>query len=476
MIEQMEPERKIEKLLRAYAKRRRGQAGDPLKLHPATRRILQDAVARNAPNPDAEDASMTLWELFRQQWAFLLGFALIIFFVATMSLPTLSSAKKRAQTIVAVNDLKQIGLAAQIAAEEDNGRLPASLDALTNQLVSEKTLTDPASGKRFIYVGGGHNLDGLWSNSVLAYSPTDKKGRAVLFADGHVEVINGARFSELTNRKSIELAVTENPARRQPAGTSAANPAAGGNIAGASGVSGELESETSRNGSTSGLLGSAASNSELAANKPAAPAATADCLAVMQRVAGKNLSVQANSNQFASTSSPKLAFSLQNSFKNTAAPAKAVAVLANFQVHQYGSKIRVVDADGSVYEGSLQPESDAVQSGLPVAATPPPPLNAPAQAERKDTIATRDDSQSAQNYFFRVRGMNQTLQQSVVFTGNLLADTSTSTNLQQTFGGGGAQMQLALTNQLPWSDSRIAGTAVIAGTNSIEINAVPLPP
>ena len=49
LTEQMEPERKIEKLLRAYAKKRRAQAGDPLKLHPATRRLLQDEIARNAP-------------------------------------------------------------------------------------------------------------------------------------------------------------------------------------------------------------------------------------------------------------------------------------------------------------------------------------------------------------------------------------------------------------------------------------------
>ena len=42
----MEPERKIEKLLRAYAKKRRAEAGDSLKLHPANRRILQDEAAR----------------------------------------------------------------------------------------------------------------------------------------------------------------------------------------------------------------------------------------------------------------------------------------------------------------------------------------------------------------------------------------------------------------------------------------------
>src|SRR2546423_13658585 len=43
----MELERPIEKLLRAWAKKRRQDAGAPSELHPATRRLLQGEVARN---------------------------------------------------------------------------------------------------------------------------------------------------------------------------------------------------------------------------------------------------------------------------------------------------------------------------------------------------------------------------------------------------------------------------------------------
>ena len=92
-------------------------------------------------------------------------------------------------------------------------------------------------------------------------------------------------------------------------------------------------------------------------------------------------------------------------------------------------------------------------------------------------IARRDELQASQRYFFRVSGMNQTLKQNVVLNGSLLANSTFTSNLQQSFGGSiGGLLQPALTNQLPWSDSRIAGTAVIAVTNTIEINAVPLPP
>ncbi len=77
----MEPERKIEKWLRLYAKKRRGQAVD-FKLDPAARQRLQNEVSRNAPQEKEDDDTMSLWQLIRQQWAFLVGFAACIFLVA----------------------------------------------------------------------------------------------------------------------------------------------------------------------------------------------------------------------------------------------------------------------------------------------------------------------------------------------------------------------------------------------------------
>ena len=469
----MEPERHIEKLLRAYAKKRRAQAGDPLELHPATRRLLQGEIARNAPKPDEEDASMTLWEFFRQQWAFLLSFVLIIFFGASLFFPALSTAKYKAQKATAMSNLRQIGMAAQMAAEENNGRLPTSLDALTNQLGSDMILTDRESGKRFVYIAGGEKLDGLPSNSVLAYSPTDKKGRTVLFADGRVEVINGARFSELTNREVQELAFAKDSEHRQPTKTPEEIPAASGIAAATPPISGQLKAEDNPKELKLGDLGIAATNAvELAANAPAAPTATMDRLATAQK----------NEVQFASAASHNFAMGLQNAFKNTIAPVKGVPVLVNFKVQQNGNAIRVVDADGSVYDGSLLPENAVAQNEPAPAATPAPPATAPTQIERTKTTTSRDELQTAQNYFFRVTGTNRTLKQNVVFAGNLVARANATTNSQQSvgstggLGGSAGQSQSGLTNQSPWSNSRIAGTAVIAVTNQIEINALPLSP
>jgi hypothetical protein len=478
----MEPERNIEKLLRAYAKKRRAQAGDPLELHPAARRLLQGEIARHTPKPDDEDASLTLWELFRQQWAVLLGFALVVFFVATLLLPGLNAAKNTAQKTTAMtkSHLIEIGTAVRMFAEDNRERLPVSLDELTNEMqldLANTIFIDPQNGQRFVYVGGGKYLGNLPSNSLLAYSPTDKKGRAVLFADGRVEVINGARFSELTNRGAQELAFAKDSARRQFAEAPKEITIASGIAAATPPSSGQLKAEENRKELKLGDLGIVATNAvELAANAPAAPTATMDRLATAQK----------NEGQFVSAASHNFAMGSQNAFQNTLAPGKAVPVLVNFQVQQNGNAIRVVDADGSVYNGSLLPESAVAQNAPTPAAIPAPPVTTPAQVARAKT-ARRDESKTAQNYFFRVTGTNQTLKQNVVFAGNLVAISSATTNLQQPSsagdnwgigGAGGEPLQSALTNQnqLPWSNSRIAGTAVIAETNHIEINAVPQSP
>ena len=471
----MEPERQIEKLLRAYAKNRRAQAGNPLALHPATRRLLQGEIARTTPGPDDEDASLSLWELFRRQWAVLLGFALVVFFVATLWLPGLSAAKNKAQKTAALakSHLIEIGTAVRMFAEDNHERLPASLDEMTNELQLDLASTlfiDPQNGRRFVYVGGGKYLGNLPSNSVLAYSPSDKKGRAVLFADGRVEVVNGARFSELTNHEVRELAFSKDSERRQFAEKPATLTVASGNAA-ASPMAGQPKAEYNRKELKLGDWGIAKPGAvELAASVPAAPTETEDRLTT----------AQTNKVLFASAASYNFTMGLQNTFKNTITPAQAVPVLENFQVQQNGSAVRVVDADGSVYEGSLLPESAVAQNEPAPAATPA----APAPVELAKSIASREEARTTQNYFFRVTGMNQTLKQNVVFGGNLVAIAGVAMNLPQSSGSigglGGANVQLqsahAYQNQLPWSNARIAGTAVIAGTNHIEINAVPQSP
>ena len=198
--------------------------------------------------------------------------------------------------------------------------------------------------------------------------------------------------------------------------------------------------------------------------------------------------------QFALTASRQI-MGLQNTFQNSIPPARTGPVLANFQVQQNGNAIRVVDQDGSIYEGSLQvanrkaekTEDQAVNERL-VLNTVKVATGLPVQK----IAAAQDALQIAQTYFFRVYGTNRTVRQPVVFTGNLVANFATATNapalgapvtLDDSVGlAGGAvetDKKTAQTNQvaqLPWSNLRISGTAIVNHTNQIQIDAAPVAP
>jgi type II secretory pathway pseudopilin PulG len=450
MAEYMEPERKIEKLLRAYAKKRRAAAGEPMQLHSATRRRLQGEVVRRAAQPEEED-SVSLWQLVRQHWAFLFGFAFMMFCLATMFLPVLSSAKRKAQNISAMNNLKQIGVAVQMAAADANGNLPASLDALTNQLGSAKDLIDPQSGKPFVYVAAGRNLDTLPTNEVLAYSPEGKKGRAVLLADGSVEYASPERFLDLTNPATVELALGTANERAESQSQAAKHEL----------VVAEKEK--------SAVL-SPQVVSPSAASAPMLPPPVAE----------------PNSIQFGSratqTFTREPSAGAQNLFKNNALSAKTAAVLANFQMEQYGERLRVVDGDGSVYEGTWQ-ITKAIAQNAPAQAQTYSAESPTPQGNAQELNSANGGQMLAQSYSFQVTGTNLTLKKAVVFTGNLTVISGTAAAGQNAMNGNAAgnnpadkviqQIPGSSSQQILWSNARIAGTATIAETNQIEINALP---
>lgn len=504
----MDPERPIEKLLRAFAKKRRDQAPDApgLELHPATRRMLQGEVRRRFGSPEQKPASARLKFLripFRP--VELLLVAAILAVLAALLLPSLATAKRKAMSVSAMSNLRQIGSAARMFAGDNNGRLPASYGEMTNYLGGDTVTIDPVSGDRFIYVGGGQQLRSLKSDSVLAYSPTDKKGRTVLFADGHVEVMERTRFSELTNRGLVELAMAGDTLRKKTA------PAPMVTAAPAPAMDRSLAFAKDKEAPGAALWGAKSANQKLtesqkpgihgeteAASQPsAAPVSVNGNLGVTQNLAFDNIvrrdqparSAFNTSQQFVQTG---VISGSQNHARNNATP-----ILASFQVQQNGAEIRVVDQDGSVYSGYVQSGAPAAGGAATLAsnenpgsprpaAAPVSEATAPAsQLERKEANGNPIGAPTLQSYNFRVAGMNQSLKQNVVFTGNLLAITNGTPvapagNYSGNVGGGaGGGGQNAPTGQLQaglLSNSRISGTAVIGTNNQIEINAVPVAP
>jgi hypothetical protein len=164
-------------------------------------------------------------------------------------------------------------------------------------------------------------------------------------------------------------------------------------------------------------------------------------------------------------------------------------VLTTFQLEQSGQQLRIVDADGSVYEG-----------GFLTAAKLSDEVAAKAETDtaegRKNVVATQAANQelgvlasnrpaAPQSFAFRVVGTNRSLNQMVVFTGNLLNATSISPG---SIGNAESQQnnavllreanvrQEAASNTVPQTIPRLEGRVLLGERESIEINATPVPP
>ena len=69
---------------------------------------------------------------------------------------------------------------------------------MKNELGTDKVMVDPNTGQRFVYVGTGKSEAN--PEAILAYSPSDLNGRAVLFADGSVQILNQEKFDQAMQR------------------------------------------------------------------------------------------------------------------------------------------------------------------------------------------------------------------------------------------------------------------------------------
>ncbi|MHB8519503.1 MAG: type II secretion system protein [Limisphaerales bacterium] len=125
----------------------------------------------------------------------------VLAILAGMLLPSLSKAKAKSQRISAVNNLKQVGLAARIWSGDNRDRMPSSFEDMKAELGTDKVTIDPNTGQRFVWVGAGK--DASDPGAILAYSPSDQNGRVVLLADGSVQQVNSERFSEMLARDEV---------------------------------------------------------------------------------------------------------------------------------------------------------------------------------------------------------------------------------------------------------------------------------
>jgi hypothetical protein len=487
----MEPERKIEKLLRAFAKKRRADAGAPLELHPATRRILQGEVSRRTPSQRSEgNFFLKVFGGLRSRLVYAACAVAVVLAGVMVLLPVLRRTKTETLAEMSVRN-EPLHRAAQPA-------VATATPAPTAPAVEPPT-TRSMSGVSGEMGGGG---GGGVSDNV------EKKPPVTHVAGSHVDMLSD---KEAENRTvALSDGITTKLARTM---TNAVR--SFGGINGASGSNLNRTTAVSRN-ATLATRAEVPAGAEGMANKIALkpePPAQPPALAANDSIA-LNLGV---TNYFKDISKTKVAksdaFVPQQFYRNQPltdrkALSATVPVLANFQVQQNGREMRVVDEDGSVYSGYVQTDVTDMQKQpaldmVPSASSPAMPAApsagfqagaAHASIAKRQQLAPTGQTpalyggnagtnqaalQAAQNYSFRVAGTNRSLNQNVIFTGNLLAITNQAPFMQQSnfTVANGDVMQVVpagqLPSQLPLFNSRISGKAVIDDHREIEINAVP---
>jgi len=128
-------------------------------------------------------------------------------------MPALARVRQQAQGVVSMTNLKQIGLASIMYADDNDGILPQNFEQMNKYIGNTKVLESPQkpkgfSGPSYIYVGGRSVKDSKSpARDILAYENTEYCNDIVttLFLDGHVEKVQKTRFQSLLKTTYEEL-------------------------------------------------------------------------------------------------------------------------------------------------------------------------------------------------------------------------------------------------------------------------------
>lgn len=148
---------------------------------------------------------------------------------------------------------------------------------------------------------------------------------------------------------------------------------------------------------------------------------------------------------------------------NNSAPISAVAnnsraalVMASFKVEQAGNVIRIIDQDGSVYTGQLQPL----------------PQPAPASRSAKAPRASKAPAPAARNFSFRAAGLNLSLNERVQFSGNLAVEAKATVAPRGRVENRARDRAGVIDNAGALMNSRITGKAQVGAGDFITVEAV----
>ncbi|PYJ87864.1 MAG: hypothetical protein DME22_00160 [Verrucomicrobia bacterium] len=503
-----EPNRNVEDQLKTWAQKRREEAEAPFELHPATRKMLQDEVARTFPKKSGVAADVgrqaTLGEanhpppyvggyaggwlkMFWPRFALVGSLCVALVAVVGILLPGLARSKSKAQQVALAPKQEKAWLADSERRDASAKVAPSSssraVEAPVNRLgeVSVKAVESSAA----------QAVPALAENKpaeqeVLVQS--EPKDARLKKADQPAK--DETRKSPETSR-SLELSYAE---RAKEAAPSEGRPDS--RDRGAGPVNGRNRLLMERNGLAPRR---AETGAVVPADKQAAAAqAQAPTVANAQvtleaanvgrnaGVGGGGFGVAAATNQVALNETGQQYAQVRRYRVNFNSPPMP-NVLRSFEVEQSGKQLRVVDADGSIYDGAIEgPENEEFAKRVVAAQTAQADLKKKVEPEarRVESVSETAYGETAgrQNVFFHVAGTNRTLNQLVVFQGNFLTNTNQTSAILL-----GARLAadkptlvpqqsppLQIRSQLP--NSLIQGQATIGDRNRVQINASPVGP
>jgi prepilin-type processing-associated H-X9-DG protein len=161
---------------------------------------------------------------------------LVLSLVYAASLPfALARARRAAETVACLSNLRQIGMAAMMYASGNRGFLPLTIDQIAATMpgtTGKPVFICPACGtnpakppvlvgttvsSHYHYIPPVARISQIKqpSRTVLAYEPPtnhDNRSMNVLFADGHAESMHGPLMTKI----AAELAAGQNPPPSQP--------------------------------------------------------------------------------------------------------------------------------------------------------------------------------------------------------------------------------------------------------------------
>ena len=466
-----EPQRDIEKDLLAYKLRRGEQLGAPLELHPATRKMLQGEAARAASRPllTSEEAAKNFVRSFvmsHQQPSFFARYRQrIIWGGAMCACLTLVLAVLR-------NDPRLASTPSQVS--DPQTAKPQATVAATKQQTEEESLA--RTKQSALAADKVQELAKTSTAPVASPPPANPRGAAAASAPPLVRDLDrklvekkeGSQTTQIAKAlKAVQVADALSATEDKKSGEvmklkrSAGDELLRANLAAAAGASGGA-----------GI-----------------PPASAPSTASAAQLFGANSAPEASQvrQQF-------LQLDNQARYRKNFNSPPMPQVMQDFAFERTGDRVRIVDADGSTYEGAVMPAPVEEVRANAVS-------KLDAAKERKDSLAQPTQSADPQSsYRFYANGVNRKLNQSVEFRGEWqaavpaqsspttpglqpvalgvrlerkVAEKAEQTVLSNSLSGSAAKVLNYQQSQNAAAPGRISGRAVVGGKNEFDINAVP---